>query len=648
MSIIRILPEAVANKIAAGEVVERPASVVKELLENCLDAGAGRVEISVEGGGKRLIRIVDDGQGMTHDDALLAFERHATSKIRSADDLFEISTLGFRGEALPSIAAVSRLVLETRHATETSGTRVEIAGGKLRDVKEVAWPQGTSIEVRDLFYITPARRKFLKSESTELGHIATLATHYALAHPEKSFRLTSLTNEILNVPPVANHRERLYQVMGGQILEQLLEMAPVERRVLTAALPEMGEEGEPSGEAPLIRVQGFISRPEVQKLNRNNIYFFVNRRLVRDRLILHAITEAYRNILPSGAFPVALIFLEIPPSEVDVNVHPSKIEVRFRHGNFVHDLVRDSIRQTLLATRPVASFPMSRSAPPAVLAVEAADVADTLAEEPPLMRGAMMPSPPARPSGRGTGREFHLSPARMEPRPQRLPLDSALAPYAPVAPLSVCPAAPVTTEEAAIQTPSELPLDLQPLGQVQESFIVAVNSDGLWIVDQHAAHERVLFDRHVRRRQEKKVEVQRLLMPVIVQLKPEQQVTYQVIADELAENGFEVEPFGQRTVAIKTAPADLPADEVEKLMMEILEGASQEGARISLDDLRGRIAASISCHAAVKVNMTLERSKMDWLLQALGATDCPMTCPHGRPTVLRYGMKDLMKAFRRI
>src|SRR5208337_1509438 len=246
MSVIHILPEAVANKIAAGEVVERPASVVKELVENSMDADAGHIQVSVEAGGKRLIRIVDDGQGMTHDDALLAFERHATSKIRSAEDLFEISTLGFRGEALPSIAAVSRLVLETKHASENSGTRVEMAGGKLRDVKEVAWPQGTCIEVRDLFYITPARRKFLKSESTELGHIATLATHYALAHPEKSIRLASLTNEILNVPPVGNHRERLYQVMGGQIIEQLLEMATVERRVLTAFSPEGSEEGEPS------------------------------------------------------------------------------------------------------------------------------------------------------------------------------------------------------------------------------------------------------------------------------------------------------------------------------------------------------------------------------------------------------------------
>ena len=648
MSIIRILPEAVANKIAAGEVVERPASVVKELLENSLDAGAGRVDIAVEGGGKRLIRIVDDGVGMTHDDALLAFERHATSKIRSADDLFEISTLGFRGEALPSIAAVSRLVLETRHASENSGTRVEIAGGKLRDVKEVAWPQGTSIEVRDLFYVTPARRKFLKSESTELGHIATLATHYALAHPEKSFRLSSLTNEILNVVPVASPRERLYQVLGGQTLEQLLEMPAVERRVLPFATATTGDESEAGEDAPIIRVHGFISRPEIQKLNRNNIYFFVNRRLVRDRLILHAITEAYRNILPPSVFPVALIFLEIPPSEVDVNVHPSKTEVRFRHGNFIHDLVRDSIRQTLQATRPVAAFPMSRAAGPAKLEVEAADVADALAEEPPLMQRTVPPPPPRQPWSGGAGREFQLSPAHLEPRPQRLPLEAALAPYAPAASLPFQDQATTPAAGAPIGSPRELPLDLHALGQVQESFVVAVNSEGLWIVDQHAAHERVLFDRHVRRRKEMKVEVQRLLMPIIVQLRPEQQVTYQTIADELAGNGFEVEPFGQRTVAVKAAPADLPADEVEKLMIEILDGATQEGAAISLDELRGKIAASISCHAAIKVNMPLDSTKMDWLLQALGTTDCPMTCPHGRPTVLRYGMKELLKAFKRI
>jgi DNA mismatch repair protein MutL len=657
MSVIHILPEAVANKIAAGEVVERPASVVKELVENSMDADAGHIQVSVEAGGKRLIRVVDDGCGMSHDDALLAFERHATSKIRSAEDLFEISTLGFRGEALPSVAAVSRLVLETRHASENSGTRLEMAGGRLRDVKEVAWPVGTRLEVRDLFYNTPARRKFLKSESTELGHIASLVTHYALAHPDKSFRLGSLSNEILNVSPVSSLRERVYQVMGAQILEQLVEIAPVERRMMLPAALDSEEEGT-STEASLVRVFGFTSRPEVHKLNRNNIYFFVNRRLVRDRLILHAIAEAYRNILPSSVFPVALIFLELPALEVDVNVHPSKVEVRFRHSGFIHDLVRDSIRQALLATRPVAAFPIPKSSRGMPLDTDAAEVAERLDEEPGVGQGAQHPrtgTPPCgpKPPGGGpwrapTAPPFRLSPPRPEPQTDRLPLEAALSPYAPAVPRSEADLAAREAASPAIVEPGELPVDLQPLGQVQESFIVATNSAGLWIVDQHAAHERVLFDRHVRMRQEKKVSVQRLLMPIILELRAEQQVVYQEIAEELAANGFEVEPFGQRTIAIKAAPTETRTDDVGDLMREILDNARQEGRTVSLDVLRNKIAALVSCHAAIKVNMSLDKHKMDWLLQALAKTECPMTCPHGRPTVLRYGMKDLQKAFKRI
>jgi DNA mismatch repair protein MutL len=654
MSVIHILPEAVANKIAAGEVVERPASVVKELVENSVDADAGHIQVSVEAGGKRLIRVVDDGCGMSHDDALLAFERHATSKIRSAEDLFGISTLGFRGEALPSVAAVSRLVLETRHASENSGTRLELAGGKLRDVKEVAWAVGTRVEVRDLFYNTPARRKFLKSESTELGHIASLVTHYALAHPDKCFRLVSLGNEILNVSPVASLRERVYQVMGAQTLEQLVEIAPVERRLTIPAVLDYEEEGGISTEAPLARVFGFTSRPEVHKLNRQNIYFFVNRRLVRDRLILHAITEAYRNILPSTVFPVALIFLELPAAEVDVNVHPSKIEVRFRHSGFIHDLVRDSLRQALLATRPIAAFPISKSSRGTPLDTDAAEVAEKLEEEPAVGQGAR-PSHMGGSSQAGTGTPrrtpippFKLSSPRPEPQTDRLPLEVALSPYAPAAPRSEADWAAHAAASPAIAAPGELPVDLQPLGQVQESFIVATNPAGLWIVDQHAAHERVLFDRHVRMREEKRVSVQRLLVPIILELRAEQQVTYQEIAEELAANGFEVEPFGQRTIAIKAAPAETRADDVGDLMREILDNARQEGRMVSLDLLRNKIAASVACHAAIKVNMSLDKNKMDWLLQALAKTECPMTCPHGRPTVLRYGMKDLQKAFKRI
>ena len=306
------------------------------------------------------------------------------------------------------------------------------------------------------------------------------------------------------------------------------------------------------------------------------------------------------------------------------------------------------MRQTLLATRPVAPFPMSKYAPPAGLAVEAADVEDALAEEPPLMRGPMMPPPSPRPSSPGANREFHLSPARIEPRPQRLPLNSALAPYAPVVPSSLPSHLPVMTGQAAIEASSELPLDLQPLGQVQESFIVAVNSAGLWIVDQHAAHERVLFDRHVRRRQEQKVEVQRLLMPMVIELAPRQLVIYEKIAEELAANGFEVEPMGPKSVAIQAVPGGIAAGDAEQLLTEILDGLDRENAAISIDTLQAKIAASTACHAAIKVNMPLDQTKMEWLLAALAKTDCPMSCPHGRPVVLRFSLKEIEKAFHRI
>ncbi len=669
-----------ANKIAAGEVVERPASVVKELLENALDAGGERIEVAAEAGGKRRILVVDNGSGMSHDDALLAFERHATSKIRSAEDLVEISSLGFRGEALPSIAAVSRLVLETRDASESAGTRVEMVGGKLRDVKEVAWSQGTSVEVRDLFFNTPARRKFTKTESTELGHIARLVTHYALAHPQKSFRLASFSNEILNVSPVKTLRERVYQVMGGQLLEQMVEIAPVERRMPAAVSPDSGQDEAAALEASIVRVTGFVSRPEVQKLNRNQIYFFVNRRLVRDRLILHAATEAYRNILPANVFPVALIFLDLPPSEVDVNIHPSKAEVRFRHSGFIHDLARDSIRQTLIAARPVAAFPLPQRAP----AVPARDneeieVREKLDEEVPFMGGADLSGRRESAPASALAPEFRLASPVTPPRAGTLPwegeqaglllgrregqpapatsgspppaTEAALSVYAPVEPSAGA------SDECGAEIPSaassssergEFPSDLQPIGQVQQSFIVATNAAGLWIVDQHVAHERILFERHLRQRQEKKVEVQRLLLPIIVELKPDQEVIFQEIAEELTSNGFEVEPFGQHTVAIKTAPADISTEHVQRLLLEILDGVGREARAPSLDLLRSKIAASIACHAAIKVNMALDRNKMNWVLQELSRTQCPMTCPHGRPIVLRYGLKEIQKAFKRI
>src|SRR3954463_14887991 len=362
MGRIHVLSENVANQIAAGEVVERPASVVKEMLENSLDAAATRIKISVEAGGKKLIQITDNGCGMVRDDAMLAFERHATSKIKNAEDLLSVATLGFRGEALPSIASVSRLRLETRAADEPAGTVIENNGGKIARVEEAGLPLGTSITVRDLFFNIPARKKFLKAESTELSHIASLVTHYALAHPDKHFELHSATNALLVAAPVKGHGERIYQVFGKETLEQLVPLAaalPLERVGIPQPPPWSRKLQDEDYSAPVpgeLRLHGFVSKPEIQKLNRNSIFVFVNGRLIRDRTVQHAIIEAYRNILPPTVFPVVLLFIEMPYVEVDVNVHPSKTEVRFRQQQAVHDFVRDSVRTALMKARPVPQF----------------------------------------------------------------------------------------------------------------------------------------------------------------------------------------------------------------------------------------------------------------------------------------------------
>src|SRR5215831_2487282 len=423
MGRIRVLPDQVANKIAAGEVVERPASVVKELLENSIDAGATDLRIEVENGGRRLIRIVDDGCGMLRDDALLAFERHATSKLRDVKDLLSISTLGFRGEALPSIASVSRLLLETRSPEEPTGTRIEIAGGKMLRCEEDALGAGTVITVRDLFYNVPARKKFLRTEPTELAHIASLVTHYSLAHPDKSFRLTSSATELLSVTPVAAMKERVYQVFGSQILDDLVEIGVRERDLFlpppsvppSQAIAEYRSEPD---EPPVrrFRLSGFFSRPQVQKANRNSIYIFVNGRLIRDRLVMHALGSAYHNLIPPSAYPFALLFLECDAEEVDVNVHPSKTEVRFRHGSFVHDFVRDTIRERLMESRPAPSFspaPAPVRTPPAQPAAQLpySEFSQMLVDAEPAATAVEAAAAPARRAAEPVMPEFHLRPA---------------------------------------------------------------------------------------------------------------------------------------------------------------------------------------------------------------------------------------------
>ena len=661
MSRIRILAENVANKIAAGEVVERPASVVKELLENALDAGARSIRIEVESGGKRMIRVIDDGSGMNHDDALLAFERHATSKLRNADDLLSIATLGFRGEALPSIASISRLLLETRTPEEEQGTRIEFAGGKLVSVKPAGIPAGTSISVADIFYCVPARRKFLKSETTELGHIASLVTHYALAHPETHFVLKTPSQLILDCAPVEKLSERVYQLFGRQALEELVEIPPNEGPVRSAITePQL----EPDEQAATLTVSGFASRPEVQRSNRNGIYIFVNRRLVRDRLLLHAIHESYRNVTPPGVFPVVLLFLDLPYQEVDVNVHPAKIEVRFRHPQFVHDFTRDALRHALSIARPIPGFPAARAAaagasPGAAASIAAGGgAAEAAAGFAAAGAVAIPPGPPraeipmSLASSTAAAEAYELSVGPNRPFAQRLGFDSSPAMNFPMPPLdraaSESAAVAVPVSESGSLPSVEQIADLKPLGQVNASFIIAVNSEGLWIIDQHVAHERVLFEQHLRARREGELGGQRMLMPIIVELSPQQLVTFEQIADELRANGFEAELMGARSVAIQAAPAGIASGDAEKLLFEILDGIARENQSISIDSLQSKIAASTSCHAAIKVNTPLDTVKMEWLLGELAKTEYPMSCPHGRPVVLRYSVREIERAFKRI
>src|SRR6267378_759806 len=652
MGKIHVLSERVANQIAAGEVVERPASVVKEFLENALDAGSTRIRIHVEAGGKKVIQITDNGCGMVRDDAMLAFERHATSKIKDTEDLLSVATLGFRGEALPSIASVARLHLETRAQEEPAGTVIEINGGKMIRVEEAGLPLGTSITVRDLFFNTPARKKFLKSESTELSHIASLVTHYALAHPEKHFELHSATNALLVAPPVAGHRERVYQVFGQETLDQLIPLAAVQP-LAHVGLPQPPpwrrdpEEEAEKAEPGEVRLHGFVSKPEIQKLNRNSIFIFVNGRLIRDRLIQHALTDAYRNIMPPAVFPVVLLFLEMPTAEVDVNVHPSKTEVRFRQQSVIHDFVRDSARAALMKARPVPQFLSEINAQPSA----------GMALTPGSLRGDGTQAASGRDFGEPGVTGFALEASHVPPTTAHLEFEGGIAVEANAA-VALARAPEITIPDHGCappiaQEPHTPPtLDslrtLKPLGQIRNSFILAVNEDGLWIIDQHVAHERVLFEKVLSQRAALRVESQRLLMPLVLELTPAQQAIFGDIAEELAYNGFEAEPFGTRSVAVKIAPAGIDASQIEHMLNEIFEQLAREDQAINLEAVRTRIAASIACHAAIKVNMPLEQNKMEWLLAELAKTQHPMSCPHGRPIVLRYSMQDIQKAFKRI
>jgi DNA mismatch repair protein MutL len=604
MSKIRVLADHVANQIAAGEVVERPASVAKELVENSIDAGATRITIEIEAGGRRLLKVSDDGEGMVRDDAILAFERHATSKIRVSDDLIAIGTLGFRGEALASIASVAKVELATSTEGASAGTRVTIEGGRMRDVKDAAHPRGTTISVRDLFFNIPARRKFLRSEATETFHLTNLVTHYALAHPEIAFAFVNNGRDVVRAAPAKDLRERAYQIFGEEFLENLL---PVD-----------------GGDLQVARVTGFVSAPRDRRTSRDSQYLFVNRRFVRDRMIGRSLSEGYRSILPHGVYPAALLFIETPREEVDVNVHPAKTEVRFRRSAAVADAVREAIRDALARNDYVPQMPQAAQIPPAQTA------SATVSFTPPQPRIEFAPLP----SGDEIARD----------------IEEMIRTSSSVKSVVDKPLPPLNSAEKLVRevSPESLSTNIRPLGQLDESFIIATDDEGLLLIDQHVAHERVLFDKYRALESERRVESQQLLVPETFDLTPAQTAVFDQLAPELETYGFELMRLSGRTVAIRAVPADLPAGEARNMLSELLETVDAEKKTSASDTLKDEIAASLACHAAIKVNMSLTPEKMRWLIERLLQTSSPTTCPHGRPVILRLKMRDILKGFHRI
>jgi DNA mismatch repair protein MutL len=650
MSKIRVLADHVANQIAAGEVVERPASVAKELVENSIDAGASRIAIEIEAGGRRLLKVSDDGEGMVRDDAVLAFERHATSKISVTDDLAVIATLGFRGEALASIASVARVELVTSTEEATAGTKVVIEGGRMRDVKDAAHPRGTTISVKDLFFNVPARRKFLRSEATETFHLTNLVTHYALAHPEIGFTFTNNGREVIRASAVKDLRERAYQVFGEEFLENLLEVS--------------------GGHPQVVRVQGYISAPRDRRTSRDSQYLFVNRRFVRDRMIGRALSEGYRSILPHGVYPAALLFIETPLEEVDVNVHPAKTEVRFRRSAAVADAVRDAVRSALAAAGYVreekeAPRPALETQTQAVSAAasnsNAVSTPDPIPVTVPVFEPAPVPQEQqqsrmefvalmesveeALDEKEAPGEEVvHHQPFGAELIDEPVAVTSAVK----LAKTSSLPPLNSAEKFAREVTPESLTANIRPLGQLDESFIIATDDEGLLLIDQHVAHERVLFDKYRALEAERRTESQQLLVPETFDLTPAQAAVFDQLAPELEKYGFDLMRLSGRTVAIKATPADLPVGDARNMLFELLDTVDAEKKGSARETLRDEIAASLACHAAIKVNMPLAPEKMRWLIDRLLQTSSPTTCPHGRPVILRLKTRDILKGFHRI
>jgi DNA mismatch repair protein MutL len=567
---IKILDKATINQIAAGEVVERPASVVKELVENALDAGATQVEVEIRGGGTSFIRVTDNGRGIPPGEVELAFERHATSKIRSAGDLQRIESLGFRGEALPSIAAVGEVEMLTRSEGEKAGTFINLEVGTVIQKKAASRTRGTTMTVRNLFKKVPARLKFLKSIATETGHVANAVSQYALAYPETAFRLS------------VDGRESLKTSGGGKLIDAIIDVYGV--GLAAKMLPITTESGAWQGgpNPPEIAVAGMVGAPELGRAGRDFLSFFVNRRWVSHRLLSYAVEEAYSGLLMTGRHPVAVIDIRTPPGEVDVNIHPAKSEVKFRSDADVFRSVQRAVRRSLVAQMPV----------PRIEEVAA-----------PFRAG---PSPLSSIRGR-----------------EEVEKQSSMPATAP----SLLASLPV----------------LRVVGQVMNKYIVAEGPDGLYLIDQHAAHERIRYDRVRRQRETRKPEAQGLLAPATFEVTPRQDAMMRFCLDDLKEFGFMVESFGERVYLVRSVPALVAGDDWPAMLREMLDTLAVE----EKSKWQERIIASIACHGAIRSGQALSEAEMGSLVRQLEETTNPHTCPHGRPTVIKLSDAQLEREFGR-
>ncbi len=646
MNRIRRLPETVANQIAAGEVVERPASVVKELLENAVDAGARRIEIRIEDGGTGLVAITDDGEGMSPDDAVLCLERHATSKIEAAEDLTHVSTFGFRGEAIPSIASVSRFTLESRQRGSEAGVRVEVEGGVLRSVEACGAAPGTRVEVRDLFFNVPARRKFLKRPATELGHISEAVERVALAHPELAVRLLTDGRRSLDVPPATDTDPtgRIGRILGASLGEQL------------HALPEPAD-------GP-VRVRGWVGAPELAERTARGIRCFVNGRFVRDRTIQHAVQDAYRTLMERGRFPVVLLWIDVEPEGVDVNVHPQKIEVRFADSSAVHRAITRALGPVLAAqpwvpdlaraasTRGGASEPSGSAAPIPVDATSARAALLGLARRSGLGSLSATGGGATRGGGldeyrqRMAGVVASAGLSRDGGGAWGAPASTGARVPAPLGGLASEPGASAPAEPAPAPRAVRF-AGLRPVGQVLGTFLVCEGDGRMILIDQHAAHERVAFERMRRQHRRGRVEVQPLLVPRPLELEGSRARVAEAESGRLGEVGFELEPFGGSTWLLKSAPTALAGAEVERIVRDLLDELAELGASSSFDETIDAMLSCAACHTVVRAGDRLGREEIRALLEQMDEIDFGAHCPHGRPVYVEWSSTELGRLFHR-